>query len=143
MARTPLDGEGRALLDQVLDRWSLLILGVLCERPTRFNDLRRRVEGITQKSLTQALRRLERNGVVDRVVLATAPVAVEYRITPLGRTLEEPLAAVTGWTVERLPEVQRARARYDDRYLSPATTDARTTAATAATDLTGGVLPRP
>ena len=105
----------RLLLDQVADKWSVLILAVLCGEPQRFNAIRRRLEGITQKALTQALRRLERNGVVERTVLATSPVGVEYALTPLGRSLEEPFAALRVWAVAQGPAVQAARARFDAR----------------------------
>jgi DNA-binding HxlR family transcriptional regulator len=108
-----LDGARRALLDQILDKWSLLILAALCHQPLRFSELRRHLDGITQKSLSQALRRLERNGIVQRRVSPGPPVAVEYRITPLGRTLEEPFAALRAWTGASLSEVESARDRYD------------------------------
>lgn len=75
----------------MLDKWSLTVLNELCERPCRFNDLRRAIPSVTQKSLTATLRRLERNGIIDRVLLSSRPVAVEYRITPLGKTLRAPL----------------------------------------------------
>lgn len=109
----PIDGAQRALLDQILDKWSLLILDALCHRPRRFSELRRQLDGVTQKSLSQALRRLERNGIVHRRVSPGPPVAVEYRITPLGRTLEEPFATLRAWTGASLAEVDAARARYD------------------------------
>ena len=109
----PLDGARRALLDQILDKWSLLILDALCHGPRRFSELRRHLDGVTQKSLSQALRRLERNGIVARRVSPGPPVAVDYRITPLGRTLEEPFAALRVWTGANLAEVDAARARYD------------------------------
>src|SRR5919106_4353094 len=67
----------REFLDQVLDKWSLQVLDKLCERPRRFNELRRAIPVVTQKSLTVTLRRLERNGMVERVVVSTRPVAVE------------------------------------------------------------------
>ncbi|HEX6955426.1 MAG TPA: helix-turn-helix domain-containing protein, partial [Agromyces sp.] len=70
-------------------------------------------DGITQKSLTQTLRRLERNGMIQRRVIDTSPVAVEYRITELGRTLETPIAILQAWSVEALPKVEEARDRYD------------------------------
>lgn len=105
--------EQRELLDQVLDRWSLQVLDALCERPRRFNELRRAIPVVTQKSLTATLRRLERNGMVDRVVLGTRPVAVEYRISALGRTLQDLVDALLGWSADHLPAVQEARERYD------------------------------
>lgn len=89
-------GEHRELLDQVLDKWSLLVLDKLCESPRRFNELRRVIPTVSQKSLTTTLRRLERNGMVERVVIGTRPVAVEYRISALGSTLQELIDALFG-----------------------------------------------
>lgn len=74
----------RYLLDQIGDKWTMLILTALCEKPLRFNELKRHLNGITQKALTQALRRLERNGILARLVIPSSQVAVEYRITPQG-----------------------------------------------------------
>ena len=110
-----LTEQHRELLDQVLDKWSLQVLDALCERPLRFNDLRRAIPVVTQKSLTATLRRLERNGMVERVITSTRPVAVEYRITPLGRSLQELIDALLYWTTVTLPDVERARARFDDQ----------------------------
>lgn len=105
----------RMLLDQIADKWSVLILAALCDGPLRFNAVRRRLDGITQKALTQALRRLERNGIVERRVVTDAPIAVEYSISPLGRSLEEPFRVINAWTHRHLPEVERARAAFDER----------------------------
>lgn len=103
----------RELLDQVLDKWSLSVLDELCERPCRFNELRRAIPAVTQKSLTATLRRLERNGVVARDVVATRPIAVEYRITPLGKTLRGPVDALLEWADEHLEQIERARDGFD------------------------------
>lgn len=103
----------RELLEQVLDTWSFQVLEELCERPCRFNELRRAIPAVTAKSLTATLRRLERNGVVERRVVQTRPVAVEYRITPLGKTLREPVDALLAWARTHLPEVEEARDRFD------------------------------
>lgn len=110
-----LSGARRELLDQLLDKWSISVLAVLCDGAQRFSRLKSEVDGITQKSLTQTLRRLERNGMIQRRVIDTSPVAVEYRITELGRTLETPIAMLQAWSVEALPEVEAARDRYDAR----------------------------
>ncbi|GAB2511506.1 winged helix-turn-helix transcriptional regulator [Nocardiopsis aegyptia] len=104
----------RELLDQLLDKWSLQVLDQLCGRPSRFNELRRAIPVVTQKSLTATLRRLERNGMVERVVTSTRPIAVEYRITPLGTTLQDLIDALLGWSAANLPAVERARERFDD-----------------------------
>ena len=103
----------RELLDHVLDKWSLHVLDVLCERPSRFNELRRAIPDVTQKSLTGTLRRLERNGIVERVLISSRPVAVEYRITPLGKTLRHPVDVLLAWADAHLPDIERARRRFD------------------------------
>jgi len=107
----------RELLDQVLDKWSLQILNELCERPRRFNELRRAIPAVAQKSLTATLRRLERNGIVERTLLSSRPVAVEYRITPLGKTLRHPVDVLLDWAAASMPAIDRARARFDDAEL--------------------------
>jgi DNA-binding HxlR family transcriptional regulator len=103
----------REFLDQVLDKWSLQVMDVLCEKPLRFNELRRAIPTVGQKSLTATLRRLERNGMVERVVLATRPVAVEYRIAPLGRNIQDLVDALLRWTTINMPDVEEARERFD------------------------------
>ncbi|MFY1671491.1 winged helix-turn-helix transcriptional regulator [Plantactinospora sp. WMMB334] len=104
----------RELLDQVLDKWSLEVLNTLCERPSRFNELRQAIPAVSQKSLSATLRRLERNGIVERRVLATRPVAVEYGITPLGKTLRSPVDALLEWADRHLAAVEAARRQYDE-----------------------------
>ncbi|MDR6537007.1 DNA-binding HxlR family transcriptional regulator [Variovorax soli] len=103
------------MFDQIADKWSMMILAVLDDEPHRFNAIKRRLEGVTQKALTQSLRRLERNGLISRRVIPVSPVAVEYDITPLGRTLQQPLRALHDWTMVKLPQVQRARQAFDQR----------------------------
>lgn len=103
----------RELLDQVLDTWSFAVLEELCDGPRRFNELRRAVGGVTAKSLTATLRRLERNGIVERRVVADRPVAVEYRMTPLGKSLRAPVDALLAWTTAHLADVGAARDRFD------------------------------
>ncbi|MGW4031622.1 winged helix-turn-helix transcriptional regulator [Streptomyces sp. NPDC004838] len=103
----------RELLDQILDKWSLSVLNELCERPCRFNELRRAIPQVTQKSLTATLRRLERNGVIEREVVSTRPVAVSYRITPLGKTLRPPIDVLLAWASQNMPAITRARTTFD------------------------------
>jgi len=112
--RLAVGAPHRELLEQVLDTWSMQVLEHLCEGPARFNDLRRAIPAVTAKSLTATLRRLERNGIVGRAVISTRPVAVEYAITPLGKTLREPVDALLAWTSAHLAEVEAARDRFDD-----------------------------
>src|SRR3954463_8453417 len=105
----------RLLFDQIADKWSMMVLSVLDAGPMRFNAIKRQLEGVTQKALTQCLRRLERNGLVDRRVIPVSPVAVEYSITSLGRTLQPPFRAMYAWTIASLPEVEEARRAFDAR----------------------------
>ncbi|CAM3778265.1 helix-turn-helix domain-containing protein [Rahnella bruchi] len=107
--------SSRLLLDQITDKWSILILSVLCKEPLRFNEIKRNINGITQKSLTQCLRRLERNGIVSRRVIPSSQVGVEYSITPLGRTLETPFQALFNWTVKYSTAVAYAQSEFDAR----------------------------
>ncbi|MGW5155565.1 winged helix-turn-helix transcriptional regulator [Nonomuraea wenchangensis] len=110
-----IDAPHRELLDQVLDKWSLGVLNELCERPCRFNELRRAIPAVTQKSLTATLRRLERNGVIEREVVSTRPVAIRYRITPLGKTLRQPIDVLLAWAGEHMPAIEQARDAFDIR----------------------------
>lgn len=103
----------RELLDQVLDKWSLAVLNELCDHPSRFNELRRAIPAVTQKSLTATLRRLERNGIIVREVLDGRPIAVEYRITPLGKTLRHPVDVLLAWADTHMPAIEDARVRFD------------------------------
>ncbi len=107
---TPEELElNRLVLEEITSKWTLLVLGCLCAGPMRFNALRRANEGVTQKALTQCLRRLEANGFITRTVVSTAPVAVSYEISPLGRSLEPHLRAILGWAAEHRAAVMEAR----------------------------------
>jgi DNA-binding HxlR family transcriptional regulator len=103
----------RKVLDRVADKWTVLVLGLLIEGPIRFNRLRRAVEGISQKMLSQTLKSLERDGLVIRKAFATVPVTVEYAITPLGRTLATTLDALRVWAETHMEEVTANQQRYD------------------------------
>jgi DNA-binding HxlR family transcriptional regulator len=105
----------RATLEHITNKWSVLILTVLCPRPARFNELMRRLDGITHKALADALKRLERNGLVTRRVIPTTPVGVEYTITPLGHSLREPFQALYAWAVTHGPTLQQAQHDFDAR----------------------------
>jgi len=105
----------KPVLEQIANKWSVLILAVVCTQPSRFNAIKRRLDPITHKALTEALRRLERNGLVDRRVIASSPVAVEYSITPLGRTLQAPFTALIAWAQEHGPALEAARAAAEAR----------------------------
>ena len=105
----------RPVLEQIANKWSVLILTVLCSRPSRFNAIKRRLDPITHKALTEALRRLERNGLVHRRVIPSSQVAVEYSITPLGRTLQGPFAALVTWAAAHGGNIEQAQAAFDAR----------------------------
>jgi len=107
--------EDRILLDLIGDKWTILVLGSLCDHQgnRRFNAIRRDIPGISQKSLTQCLRRLERNGLIERRVTTTAPPGVEYRFTPLGYTLDVPVASLLNWTGTYANAVREAQATFD------------------------------
>ena len=109
------DCASRHFFDQVSNKWSVMILTLLCAQPQRFNAIKRQLQGITHKALTEALRRMERNGLVARRVITSSPVAVEYSLTPLGNSLKEPFSAVYSWTVHNLPAIERAQQDYDGR----------------------------
>jgi DNA-binding HxlR family transcriptional regulator len=114
------DCPTRRILDRVGDRWTVLIVGVLWEGDARFSELRRRIEGISQKMLTQTLRGLERDGLVRRTVYPQVPVRVEYALTDAGRTLREPLRALQEWAVEHLVDVSASQEAYDRADRTPA-----------------------
>jgi len=106
--------KSRPVLEQIANKWSVLILTVLCTRPSRFNEIMRRLDGITHKALADALKRLERNGLIRREVLTTTtPVGVEYTITPLGHSLRQPFEALYEWSMTYGPELERAQDDYD------------------------------
>lgn len=116
----------RPILEHVANKWSVLILTVLCPKPSRFNEIMRRLDGITHKALADALKRLERNGLVKRHVLPTTPVGVEYTLTPLGRSLQQPFEALYAWALTHGPELELAQAAFDSQRrepLSPRTGD--------------------
>lgn len=106
-------GKTRPVLEHITNKWSILILTVLCTEPSRFNEIRRRLEGITHKALADALKRLERNGLIQRKVLPTMPVGVEYSITTLGHSLREPFEALYNWALEYGPTLEAAQEAYD------------------------------
>lgn len=103
----------RLILEQISDKWSVLIIGALCGGPLRFNALKREVSGVTQKALTQTLRRLERLGLVERRVIPVSPVAVEYSVTELGESLKKPFQALFSWSITHADEIQASIKRYE------------------------------
>ncbi|QRG09506.1 helix-turn-helix transcriptional regulator [Xanthobacter dioxanivorans] len=103
----------RMVLDRLADKWALLILDRLHDGPVRFNHLRRDIKGISQKVLSQTLKKLERDGLISRQVFATVPVTVEYGLTDLGRTLTDTVAALAHWAERNMDAVVAAQKAYD------------------------------
>ncbi len=89
----------RPVLDRIANKWTIMILTVLCPKPSRFNEIKRRLDGITHKALADALKRLEQNRLVTRTVLPTAPIGVQYAITPLGLSLRPAFEALCHWAI--------------------------------------------
>ncbi len=103
----------RIVLDQIADKWTVLVLGALDGGPVRFNALKRRLQGISQKMLGQTLRELERYGLVNRRIFATVPVTVEYSLTPLGADLTGPVNAIRVWAENNITHMLAAQQSYD------------------------------
>ena len=102
-----------SVLSRVGDKWSVLVIMMLEERPRRFNELKRMIGGVSQRMLTLTLRGLERDGLVTRTVYPTIPPRVDYELTDLGRGLSGPVKALGGWALEHLPQIQNARQKFD------------------------------
>jgi DNA-binding HxlR family transcriptional regulator len=109
----------RQVLQLIADQWTPLVIYALEEGTMRFGQLLKRINGISRKMLTQTLRAMERNGLVQRVVYPVVPPVVEYSLTPLGQTLVEPINALQVWAYGHLPEVAQARTAYDQRDHTP------------------------
>jgi DNA-binding HxlR family transcriptional regulator len=109
----------RDILNRVGDKWSVLIISLLGNGSLRFSELLRATEGISQRMLTLTLRGLERDGLVTRSVEPTTPPRVDYALTPLGRTLLDPIRALAAWAGEHRVAIQNARNRYDTGAAQP------------------------
>ncbi|MYX76243.1 helix-turn-helix domain-containing protein [Streptomyces sp. SID3915] len=105
----------RAVLGMVGDKWSLLVVCNLEEGPRRFSELKRSVDGISQRMLTATLRNLERDGILTRTVHNVMPPHVSYALTPMGSTLREATLPLLEWSAEHLALIDDARAQYDTR----------------------------
>ena len=103
------------VLARVGDKWTVFVIGLLADRPMRFNELKRGIDGISQRMLTLTLRGLERDGLVTRTVFPTVPPRVDYALTDLGQTLIETLQGLGGWAIEHRPAIVAAREAYDAR----------------------------
>ncbi len=113
---TPHQGDCRAVsevLSRIGDKWSVLVVEILGRGPTRFNELRRMIGGISQKMLTTTLRQLERDGMVTRTVFPTIPPRVDYELTDLGRELLVPVRSLGAWARANIDRIDAARRRFD------------------------------
>lgn len=107
--------RAREVLERVGDKWSLLVIAELAGRTRRFTELKREIDGISQRMLTVTLRGLERDGIVTRTVYPVVPPRVEYSLTPMGATLMDAVKALVGWAESHLSDIDAARADYDTR----------------------------
>jgi len=105
----------RDVLHRVGDKWSVLVVSVLGDGAMRFSELRRAIEGVSQRMLTLTLRGLERDGLVERTVFPEIPPRVEYELTRLGKTLLEPIQGLAEWAENHRTSIQDARARFDSQ----------------------------
>jgi DNA-binding HxlR family transcriptional regulator len=105
----------RSVLARTSDKWSVLIIMLLGEGPRRFNDIKRQVAGVSQRMLTLTLRSLERDGLVTRTVTPTLPPRVDYELTPVGRSLLEPVRGLGAWAMAHADSIEAARAAFDAR----------------------------
>ncbi|MEW2610276.1 helix-turn-helix domain-containing protein [Streptomyces sp. NPDC047880] len=109
------DCQVRQILDRIADKWSLLVIALLENRRLRFTELRREIDGVSQRMLTVTLRSLERDGLVKRTVHPVVPPRVEYELTSLGRTLHATIQSLVTWTEQHQEEIAAARTAYDTR----------------------------
>lgn len=112
--------EIRDVLDRLGDKWSLLIVELLGDGRHRFTELRRKVDGISQRMLTETLRRLERDGLVHRTVHPVVPPRVDYELTPLGATLLDAIAPLVAWARAHRDQIAAARIAYDAEEMARA-----------------------
>jgi DNA-binding HxlR family transcriptional regulator len=106
----------REILDRVGDKWSLYIIASLYEGPLRFNEIKREVDGISQRMLTLTLRSLERDGLLTRTVAGSAPLRVDYELTAVGRSLRAPSVELIRWAIDNRGRMEKARANYDRAF---------------------------
>ncbi|MGA5009262.1 winged helix-turn-helix transcriptional regulator [Streptomyces koyangensis] len=107
--------QAREVLGIVGDKWALLIVRMLKDGPLRFTELKRAIDGISQRMLTVTLRDLERDGILTRTVRSVMPPHVSYELTAMGRSLREATAPLLEWSITHLPHIDAARTAYDNR----------------------------
>ena len=104
------------LLSRIGDKWTVLVVQTLAEGSRRFNELRREIPSVSQRMLTLTLRNLERDGLVSRTVTPSIPPRVDYELTELGRSLQEPICALANWAMEHVEVIHQAQARFDSQH---------------------------
>ncbi|MGV3491226.1 MAG: winged helix-turn-helix transcriptional regulator [Devosia sp.] len=102
----------RNVLDQLGDKWSVLIITALAERPYRFGELKREIADISQRMLTQTLRDLQADGMIERTVFPTTPPSVEYKLSPMGRSFLVPLSAMVDWAFANFGAIAESREEF-------------------------------
>jgi DNA-binding HxlR family transcriptional regulator len=112
--KPPTMCRAREVLDLVADKWSLYVIAELGQGTRRFNELKRSIDGVSQRMLTVTLRGLERNGLVTRTIYPVIPPRVEYELTELGNMLLKAAVDLIAWAESHLPEIDEARRRYDE-----------------------------
>lgn len=114
------------VLNRIGDKWSVMVVGILGRNGTlRFNELKRLINGVSQRMLTLTLRNLERDGLVHRTIYPEVPPRVEYGLTELGKTLQGPISALWDWSAENHGAIVEARAIYDSREMAMAAAEPR------------------
>jgi len=104
----------RDVLDRIGDKWSYLLIMTLAQRPHRFGELRRAIEDISQRMLTETLRSLQRDGLIERTVFPTMPPSVEYRLTERGQSLQGPMRHLIDWADIEMPAIKHSRRTFDE-----------------------------
>lgn len=108
-----IDCPTRQVIDCIADKWAVLIVGCLFENSRRSGELRREIEGISQKMLTQTVRTLERNGLVHREVFPSVPARVTYSLTPLGKALGEVVDQLRQWSEAHIDQIVQSQKHFD------------------------------
>ena len=103
------------VLAQISGKWTILVVGYLRDGPKRFSEIKRHVEGVSQKMLTSTLRDLEKDGFVTRTVTPSIPPRVDYELTEMGKELQEPLRVIGNWAHANRHRVEQARERFAER----------------------------
>ncbi len=108
------------LLSRIGDKWTVLVVETLGQGPRRFNELRREIPSVSQRMLTLTLRNLERDGIVSRKVTPSIPPRVDYALTDLGRSLHQPVQALSQWALDHVEAIHSAQAQFDSAHAQAA-----------------------